>query len=138
MLCVTRKRFRAGVTGRPVVARKVVDDQPTVVFTGVQSRPDGRGTDVQLAQLLRRRRHVVGSAAHALRVAAELLTERDRDRVLQVRAAGLQDVAELVRLARPGCRRDPGRPSPAAPDVISSASRVAVGNTSLVDWPMLT
>jgi hypothetical protein len=43
--------------------------------------------------------------AHALGVAAELLAERDRHGVLQVRAAGLQHVGELVGLARSSRQR---------------------------------
>ena len=53
----------------------------------------------------RRRRHIVGAAADARGVAAELLAERDRHGVLQVRAAGLQHAGELVGLSREARRR---------------------------------
>ena len=76
--------------------------------------------------------------AHVGREAAELLAERDRHGILQVRPPGLENAGELVAL----CLRAP-RPG-ASPRRISSAPsariarRVAVGNTSLVDCPMLT
>ena len=72
------------------------------------------------------------------RVAAELLAERDRHGILQVRASGLQHVRELARFRVERVGQAAGRfqQSQAAPSRI--ASRVAVGNTSLVDWPMLT
>ena len=89
-------------------------------------------------KLLGRRRDVVGAAPDARGVAAELLPERDRHGVLQVRAAGLQHVGELVGLAREAVGERARRRRRAVRAPSSSARRVAVGKTSFVDWPMLT
>ena len=67
------------------------------------------------SQLLRRLRHVVGAAPHAFGVAAELLAERDRHRVLQMRAAGLQHAGELVRFPAEALGERVRRRRPAAP-----------------------
>ena len=82
---------------------------------------------------------VVGAALDAGGVAAELLAERHRHGVLQVRAAGLQHVGELVAPCARALPASVARGSRrAARARCSSASRVAVGKTSLVDCPMLT
>ena len=127
-----------GPQRQPGVSRQVTDHQPPVVVAGVQAGADRRGADVQLAQLPRRLLDVVGAALDAGGVAAELLAERDRHRVLKMGAAGLEDVGELVGLSARGCARAGGPASTSGPAPSSSASRVAVGNTSFVDWPMLT
>ena len=59
MLCVTRNRFAAGRQRQAGVAREVLDDQPPVVVAGVEPGADRRRADVQLVQLLRRRRDIV-------------------------------------------------------------------------------
>ena len=83
-------------------------------------------------------RDIVGAALDARGEAAELLAERDRHGVLQMRAAGLEHVGELVGLSREALRQRARRVDERLPCPSSSASRVAVGKTSLVDWPMLT
>ena len=83
MLCVTRNRLRAGRQRQARVPREMIDDEPAEVFAGVEARSDRRGADVQLLQLLRRLATSSVAAAHACGVAAEFLSERDRDGVLQ-------------------------------------------------------
>ena len=71
-------------------------------------------------------------------VAGELLAERDRHRVHQVGAAGLDDVLELVGLGRER-RLEPLERGQQRCVASSSAARcTALGKTSLEDWPMLT
>ena len=72
-------------------------------------------------------------------VAGELLPERDRHGVHQVRAAGLDDVLELLRLAGERRLEPLERGQQRVSVASSSAARcTALGNTSLDDWPMLT
>ena len=75
------------------------------LLAGVQSGADRRRADVQLAQLLRRGRDVLRAALDAGGVAAEFLSERDRHRILQMGAAGLENAGERLRLFPAGCRR---------------------------------
>ena len=105
----------------------------------VDAGADRRAADRQLAQgdeLLHDPPVGVGDLAG---VAAELLAEADRRGVHQVRAADLDDVVELRRpwpssaacsLCSAGIR-SPCRAS-------TTATCIAVGITSLDDWPMLT
>jgi hypothetical protein len=112
------------------------DHQLAVLVAGVEARADRRRADVQFLELLGALRDILSAAPHAFRVAAELLPKGDRHRVLQMRAPGLEHVHELVALAcQAVCQRAAATSGPAP---ISSASRVAVGNTSFVDCPMLT
>ena len=92
MLCVTRKRLAAGTTAKPDSRARAADRQPREVVAGVEARADRRRAEVQFQQLPRRLLHVVGAAPDARGVAAELLAQRHRHRVLQMRAADLQDV----------------------------------------------
>ena len=72
-------------------------------------------------------------------VAGELLAQRQRRRVLQVRAADLDDVGESGGLGR---QRAPRAWSATAAGrgkrFRAAATFIAVGNTSLDDWPRLT
>ena len=138
MLCVTRNRFAAGLTSVASERARFGHSEPRVIVAGIQSGSDRRGAEIHFFQLLRRLLDIVRTALDAGGVAAELLAERHRHRILQMRAAHLEDVRErvglLAEVQRPG--RVPRRPGRACPR--SSARRVAVGNTSLVDCPMLT
>ncbi len=78
--------------------REVRDREPCVVVAGVQPGADRGRAEVQLLQLLRRLLDIVGAALDARGPAAELLAERHRHRVLQVRPAHLQHVRERARL----------------------------------------
>ena len=84
-------------------------------------------------------RDALGAEPDLRRVAAELLAERDRHRVHQVGAAGLDDVVELLapwpRARASSCSSAGSRSLVAS----SSAARwTAEGKTSLEDWPMFT
>src|SRR5437660_1712335 len=72
------------------IPRQILDHESAVVVAGVEAGADRRRADVQLAQLLRRLRHIVRAPTDARGVAAEFLAERDRYRILQMRAAGLE------------------------------------------------
>ena len=72
----------------PCSAPRFAIARARVVVAGVESGADGRRAEVQLVQLLRApRRHRPRRVRTHGRVAAELLAERDRHGVLQVRAA---------------------------------------------------
>ena len=100
MLCVTRKRFFAGTSGSPVYRDRFCTTALPEILSGVEARANRCRPDVQFRQLPRRGRDIVAAAFDARGEAAELLTERDRDRVLQVRPSRLDHVVELVALAR--------------------------------------
>src|SRR5206468_10358321 len=69
----------------------------TTLFRSVQTGADSGGADVQLAQLLRRGCHIFGAAIDAGRITAELLTERNRHRVLKMRSTRFDDRREFAR-----------------------------------------
>ena len=69
-----------------------------VIRAGVESRAERGCAEIQFEQLLARPLDVIGATRDACRVAAELLPERHRHRVLQMRAARLQHVRERTRL----------------------------------------
>ena len=72
-------------------------------------------------------------------VAAELLAERERHRVLQVRAADLHDVGELLRPWPRARRAAPARSGRARCTISSAAAMcIAVGNVSFDDCDMFT
>src|SRR4029077_10724148 len=70
----------------------------------VQPGSDCGTAEWNLSEPLERRADAVIALAYLCRVAPEFLTERDRHRVHQMRAAGLDDVVELgaLRLQRVG------------------------------------
>ena len=139
MLCVTRKRLAAGAASRPVSALRVADGELGVVVAGVEAGADRRRAEVQLLQLLRRVLDVVGAALDARGVAAELLAERHRHRVLQVRAADLEDAIERVAPCASSDAGERARRVDAAPrDRAAAPAASPSGYTSLVDCPMLT
>ena len=65
---------------------------------GVEPGPGRGAAERDLADPAQRRLDPLDAEPHLRRVAAELLAERDRDRVHQVGAAGLDDVGEALRL----------------------------------------
>ena len=85
-----------------------------------------RGADARLAE------------ADLRGVAAELLAERDGDRIHEVRAAGLDDVLEALGLARSDRSSVLSAGSRSFVARSSAARWTALGKTSLDDWPMLT
>ncbi len=71
-------------------------------------------------------------------LARELLAQRQRRRVLQVRAADLHDVPEGLGLRRPARRAAPSAAgSTGPPRACAAATFMAVGNTSLVRLPLV-
>ena len=137
MLCVTRNRFLAVRNANRVSAAEDGDDLLFESLTGVEPRTNGGCAEIQLLQLLCGAFHVLSTLRHVLRVTAELLTEGHRHGVLQVGSAGLQHVGELVALlAQPALER--ARAAQQSVEHQQDARRVAAGNTSLVDCPMLT
>src|SRR5690606_41150172 len=67
---------------------------------GVDARAGRGATEWKLCGQDRRLGHALPTERDLSRVARELLTQRDRHRVHQVRATGLDDVGELLRLGR--------------------------------------
>jgi hypothetical protein len=65
---------------------------------GVQSCPDRRSPERDLAEPRQRVAHPRDALAHLRRVSRELLSERDGHRVHPVRASRLDDVVELAGL----------------------------------------
>ena len=71
--------------------------------------------------------------------AGDDLAERDRRRVLQVRAADHHDAGELLRPCAPACRAAPRSPGSATSSSSTTAAMcITVGKVSLLDWPRLT
>ena len=102
--------------------------------------PDGRAADRQLGQRLRDAVLQPPDAVLDLRgVARELLPQPDRHRVLQVGPADLDDVVERLGLLVERARAGPASAGISRFWIPSSAATwIAVGITSLDDWPMLT
>ena len=81
-----------------------------VVVAGVEAGADRRGAEIQLEQLRRRvRRRSSRRMRDVGGVAAELLAERDRHRILQMRAAGLRARARTRGLVASSASRQRAR-----------------------------
>ena len=135
-------RDAEAIGGRPQrhagVRRQVRDGEPRVVVTRVEARSDGRRTEVQLVQLLRGPLDILRCVRDVRGVAIELLAQRDRYRVLQMRPSRFEDVRRTRALWPRVRRRARARRPRAQGPSRARARRVAVGYTSLVDCPMLT
>src|SRR5258707_11550382 len=66
---------------------------------GVDAGADGRATERQLLQARRRRFNALDTQLDLTRIAAEFLSEPDRCRIREMRAADLDHVVEFRRLA---------------------------------------
>ena len=105
----------------------------------VQAGADRGAAERDLAEALQRGLDALDPLAHLRRVAAELLAERHRHGVHQVRPARLDDVVELARLRLERARRAGRAPAAGRASSSPSAARcTADGKTSFDDWPMLT
>ena len=110
------------------IARRRVQAVPTAVPPSASSHRCGRRA-VQMAVRLLELRHVAG----------KFLAQRQRRRVLQVGAADLDDVVERLRLRRQRGRAASSATAAAGCGCASTAATcIAVGNTSLDDWLLLT
>jgi hypothetical protein len=69
---------------------------------------------------------------------AEFLRHRQRHRVHQMRAAGLDDLAERFRALVDGLAQVAQRRQQVLPGALRAITRSAVGTTSLLLWPRLT
>ena len=106
----------------------------------VEPGPDGRAAERQLVELRaappRWRPSAWSSCAHP---AGDLLPERERRRVLQVRAPDLDDVGERLAPSPRASSRSARDAGSSAPRSCSTAAMcIAVGNVSFDDWHMLT
>ena len=88
-----------GAMVRPVSSERSRADALGELRVGVQAGADGGPAERDLPDAFERVPHAGGALTHLRRVARELLAERHRHRVHQVRPAGLDDVVELRRLA---------------------------------------
>ena len=109
MLCVTRKRLAAGLEAEAGGPRQVLDREGRELLAGVQSRADGGRPQIQFVQPARGVFELVCGPGEAGGVTAELLAERHRHGVLQVRAPDLENGFERVGLLRQGRRERSGR-----------------------------
>ena len=105
----------------------------------VQAGAHGRAAERDLVQPGQRRLEPGDVAVELRHVAAELLAERERHRVLEVRPADLDDVesnsARFASRASRRARTDGMRSSTIA---MATAMCSAVGNVSLLDWLRFT
>ena len=99
--------FGAETNGRPVRAASSAATRGAEVGRRVQAGADRRAAERQLAQVRQGGAHVRQAVVELGDPAGDLLAERERRRVLQVGAADLDDVGELLAPWR--------RASPAAP-----------------------
>ena len=97
--------FGAVTNGRPVSSAIFFGDALRVLRVGVEPGADRRAAERELVQLRQRRARCAAMRVVELRdVAGELLAERERRGVLQVRPADLDDVGERRRAWRRACR----------------------------------
>ena len=128
-----------GEISRPVSSCEQRADARRELGMRVQPGADGGAAERDLAEPRQRVLDARDALAHLRRVAAELLAERDRHGVHQVRAAGLDDVVELRRLRLERRRRAARAPAAGRSSISPSAARwTAEGKTSFEDWPRLT
>src|SRR5205085_9951015 len=92
------ERVRRGGDRQPRLVRETSAHARSELRVRVQACARRGSSERNLAEALEGCADAVVSLADLRRVAAELLAERDRNRVHQVRAAGLDDVVELRRL----------------------------------------
>ena len=105
----------------------------------VQARADGRAAQGQLAQMRDRLFDMLEPVVEKLDPARNLLAERQRSRVHQVRPADLDDVPKRRGLLAPASSRSTPTEGISRPRrAVTAATCIAVGKTSFDDWPMLT
>ena len=105
----------------------------------VQPGADRGAAERQLAQVRQRCVDVREAVVELRHVAGELLAQRERRRVLQVRAPDLDDVGERRRLrVQRVAQRLQGRQRASRSIASAAATCIAVGNTSLEDCPRFT
>ena len=104
----------------------------------VQPGADGGAADRELVQAGQRRLDPLDVGVELRHVPAELLAERERDGVLQVRPSDLHDVGELLGRAASASRSAPTLGSRRSHDLSAAATCIAVGNVSLDDCDMFT
>ena len=90
---------------RPVASAQLGAHARGELGMGVEAGAGGGAAERDLRDLRQRVADAPRAEPHLRRVAGELLAERDRDRVHQVRAARLDDVVELGGLGRERCPR---------------------------------
>ncbi len=92
--------FGAVTNGRPVRSAIFVGGAVGELGVRVEPGADGGAADGELVQPGERELDALEVGVELGDVAAELLAERERHRVLEVRAADLDDVGELLGLRR--------------------------------------
>ena len=133
------KWSRASVSGRPVAAGHLADDSPAETGRRVDAGPDRRSPEGQLGHAGQRGPQPFDAHADLRGVAAELLAERDRRRVHEVRPPGLDDVGELRRPSPRARRRDARAPARGrAPRRLTAAMWIDAGKRSFDDIGWLT
>ncbi len=106
---------------------------------GVDAGAHGRAAQGQFAQPVEAACQPPPPQGHLAGVAAEFLAEADRRGILQMGAADLDDVVECLGLLAQGLLHAVPGPASAVRWISTAAARwMAVGMTSLLDWPRLT
>ena len=95
---ITSNLFGAVTNGRPVSLPIAAATFTANSRMRVQPRADRGAAERELVQMRQRRFDVAHALVELRDVARKLLAERERRRVLQVRAADLHDVVERLRL----------------------------------------
>ena len=132
--------FGADTNGRPVSSAISAAAPVGELGVGVEPGADRGAADGELVEPGQHLLDALEVGVELRHVAAELLAERERHRVLQVRAADLHDVGELVRLrrrARRAAARTDGHQL-ACTTSSAAAMCIAVGNVSFDDCDMFT
>ena len=106
---------------------------------GIQTGADGGAAERQFVSLQSAARFASRDRFHLAGVSAELLAETHGHGVLKMRAADLEHVPELAAALASSARRSASiAGSRFAARSRAAAMWIAVGNTSLLDWPRFT
>ena len=130
----------AVTNGRPVSSRDLGGDLvPRTPPVRVEARADRRAAERELVEVGQRGFDVREAVVELGDPAGELLAERERHRVLQVRAADLDDARELLGLRVERVAQLPhGGDQPVRGSARPAAMCIAVGKVSFDDCDMLT
>ena len=132
-------RLGARTNGRPVSSAIFARARLAEPLGRVQPGADRRAADRELVEVGERLLDPFDVGVELRDVARELLAERERDRVLQVRPADLHDVRPRGRLRVEGvAERADGREAAGRVSCSAAAMCIAVGNVSFEDCDMLT
>ena len=115
---------------------QLVGERLVEALGGVEAGADGGAALRQRIEPRQAGLHPVDAEADLRGIAGEFLAERDRRRILQMRAADLDDLGEFLALRFQRLRADARAPAAARSWICRTAAMcIAVGKLSLEDWP---